>query len=270
VSIERLHGGTPTPPNRTRTEFAPPALRTLLRTTAMDRNGLKRGYRWVCDQLGVEPRDDWTPSYIEDSLRDVVKNATWVEVFDLLEQLTPASRREAERYEQRIEDVLGREGLAYTFTAGRFGDYQPAITQLHLDGVPSDALGVLTGPLSPAGEQYARALQALHARPSDRPGAVRESVNALEAAAKVLANLPKASFGDSLDALFRDRNGGHEKSLRSGLKSFYGYASQLPGARHGQHEKVNVSQAEATLIVNLMGSAIAYIVTEFTIPGGQH
>ncbi|WIA97027.1 hypothetical protein [Curtobacterium sp. MCBA15_004] len=264
MSIRDLHNAGATPPDRTRVEVAPPSLRTFLRDTAKERHGLKGGYRWVCDALGVEPRDDWTASYIEDSLREEVRSATWVQVFDLLEALTPAGHHDAEQYGRRLEELLSREGLAYTFIGGEFEAYDPAVAELNIDKLASETLGLLSGgALTPAGDQYGRALQALHARPADRPGAVRESVNALEAAAKILAQAPSASFGGALDVLFRDRNAPHEKALRSGLKSLYGYASTLPGARHGQHETVRISHAEAALVVNLMGSALAYIVSEF-------
>lgn len=263
MSIRDLHGTGATPPDRTRVEVAPPSLRTFLRNAAVEQYGLKGGYRWVCDTLGVEPRDDWTASYIEDSLREEVQSATWVQVFDLLEKLAPSRRSDVEQYGQRLEELLSREGLAYTFVSGEFEAYDPALAELGVDKLASETLGILRGALAPAGEQYGRALQALHGRPSDRPGAVRESVNALEAAAKILAQTPSASFGGALDELFRDRNAPHEKALRSGLKSLYGYASTLPGARHGQHENVRISHAEAALIVNLMGSSLAYIVSEF-------
>lgn len=263
MSIRDLHSAGATAPDRTRVEVAPPSLRTFLRNEAVEQRGLKGGYRWVCDTLGMEPRDDWTASYIEDSLREAVQSATWVQVFDLLEKLTPSRHYDAEGYGQRLEELLSREGLAYTFVGGEFEAYDPALAELGLDQVASETLGILSGALAPAGEQYGRALQALHGRPSDRPGAVRESVNALEAAMKILAQTPSASFGGALDELFRDRNAPHEKALRSGLKSLYGYASTLPGARHGQHENVRISHAEAALIVNLTGSTLAYVVSEF-------
>lgn len=264
VSIRDLHGTGAAPADRTRSEVAPPSLRTFLRNTATERYGLQGGYRWICDALGVEPRDDWTPSYIENSLREEVRSASWVQVFDLLEQLTPSGRHDAERYGQQLEELLSRENLAYTFVGGEFEAYDPAVAELNMDGLASETVGLLKGgALKPAGEQFERALKALHARPADRPGAVRESVNALEAAAKILAQTPSAAFGGALDVLFHDRNAPHEKALRSGLKSLYGYASTLPGARHGQHEEVRVSHAEAALIVNLMGSALAYLASEF-------
>ncbi|MFS2028964.1 MULTISPECIES: hypothetical protein [unclassified Curtobacterium] len=263
MSIRDLHKTAGITSDRTISEVAPPSLRTFLRNTAKERHGLKGGYRWVCDALGVEPRDDWTPSYIEDSLREEVQSATWVQVFDLLEKLTPSGRHDAEQYGRRLEELLSRERLAYTFVGGEFEAYDPALAELGLDQVASETLGVLSGALAPAGEQYGRALQALHGLPADRPGAVRESVNALEAAMKILAQTPSASFSGALDELFRDRNAPHEKALRSGLKSLYGYASTLPGARHGQHENVRISHAEAALIVNLMGSTLAFVVSEF-------
>lgn len=54
----------------------------------------------------------------------------------------------------------------------------------------------------------------------------------------------------------------HHKALAASLKSLYGYASSIPGARHGQHADVEVSFEETLLAVRMSGAAIAFLIGE--------
>lgn len=251
-------------PERSRREEAPPALRTFLREHLVEERGLLGAYRWACDQLGIEAEDIWSPSWAGPRLRSVIADADWLKIFDLIEAAAPDGIVSRQDYSDALNAVLAREGLAYEFSEGEVIAWNPAAAELGLDEVVDGAVSMLTGRLEPAGEQFKRAVTALQQKPYDGLGAVRESLNAVEATAKILADSrPAAGFKEAVTDLFSERKLGHERALVTGLTAMYGYASQVPGSRHGQHTTVEVSFAEASLSVNLMGSVIAYLVTEF-------
>ena len=93
---------------------------------------------------------------------------------------------------------------------------------------------------------------------------IRESTNALEAVGRIIAQNPKLQLGAAIDSIFGAGASAHHKALAASLKSLYGYASTVPGARHGEHEKVEVSYHEAAFTVRVGGAAIAYLVAEFS------
>ena len=230
----------------------------------MEDHGAVDGYRWACDHLGLEADSNvWGFAWAEPRLREAISDADWEQIYGLIEQLTPDSGMLRSDFGKRVNDTLAQEGLAYEFKNGKFYPFDPLASEVQVAEVPDNALAVLTGRLRPAGEQFERAIAALRGRPLNAVGAIGEATNAAEAVAKILSSMPNATFGPALDALFARRNSGHDKALTAGMKSLYGYSSQLPGARHGQHVTVDVSYAEAALTVNLMGSLILFLVSEF-------
>ena len=46
------------------------------------------------------------------------------------------------------------------------------------------------------------------------------------------------------------------------MKTLYGYSSTVPGARHGEHETVDIQFPEAAFVVRSAGAAIAMLIAE--------
>jgi hypothetical protein len=90
----------------------------------------------------------------------------------------------------------------------------------------------------------------------DLEKAVSESVGALEGVARIITG--QKDFGKAVDAALSGREGAG--ALGASLKALYGYASQLPGARHGRHSEPDVTIADARVVVRMAGSAIAYLI----------
>lgn len=239
-------------PPRDRYEQAPPPLRALLLELMQDRWGNRRSYNMLCSMVGLVP----DPNIIGDNTayREFVRLVNyieWFEVFDILERVGPAGLSDG-----AINDRFAMCGLAYEMTDGKIDLFDPEGDAHDLAALEYDAETLLDGRYSAVREQYAKGLAALHGRPADLEKAISESVGALEAVARIVAG--KKDFGPAVDVALADRPwmGG----MKATLKALYGYASDVPGARHGRHAESGVEFAEARFVVRMVGSAIVYLI----------
>jgi hypothetical protein len=175
----------------------------------------------------------------------------WFEVLDLLEEVSSGVD------DDEVNAVFARAGLAYEMLDGQIHLLDPEGDALEVSGAEHEAVSHLKDEYSAVRTQYQRALDALHGRPPDLERAVAEALNALEAVARVRSG--KKDFGKAIDAALDGRP--HAGALAATLKALYGWASQLPGARHGRHEEPDLTYEDAFLAVRLAGVAIVYLIT---------
>jgi hypothetical protein len=88
--------------------------------------------------------------------------------------------------------------------------------------------------------------------------AISEAVGALEAVARIRTG--NDNFDRAIAKIFKDRV--HAGALARSFVVLYGYASQLPGARHGRFEEPEVSFGEAQYVVRAVAVAIVFLVEE--------
>lgn len=245
-------------PTRTRTEEAPQRLRVLLRDVLVEDHGWVAGLQVLAEAAGESAGDIWSEDWAAPRLRALVEEVEWGIVYAMLENSAPQPLAGLESYDERVNDVLAREGIAYEMRDGLFGPFDPEGKELGLDlANPADEAG--EGFL-PVRRQYERSLHALASVPADPLTAVRESVNAMEATARILTGKLSSSFGDLIGGLLGPEP--HRKALAASMKSLYGYASTVPGARHGEHETVDLGFAEAAYAVRSAGATIAMLLAE--------
>jgi hypothetical protein len=234
-------------------------LRAFLRSALLKDLGLVGAYEALCDQAGLVPDGgvlSWGANDARPEVSRLVENLDWPDVYEVLENLAHGLAR-PERWASEVNDVLARCGLAYEMDEdGNIVLWDPEGEELGVAGDEQEALGVLDGSLRPARRQYERALDALHRRPSEPETAVSEAFGALEAMVHIVTG--EKDFGPAIDSVFPGSEG-WTKALAKSLKSLHGYASQLPGARHGRHKDPAAEIQEALYTVRACGAAIAYI-----------
>jgi hypothetical protein len=255
MSFSRRSGHRPPPPQRVVRDQAPDRLRLTLLEILVNNNSAVEAYRQVSRTLGQLPDPQiWGDSYARPRLEEMIRDAHWYEVFDLLEEAADGRDVDA------VNECLEACGLAYEMgNDSQIADWEPEARELQLQGVENDALTVLSGRFEPVRLQYERALTALTGRPSDPEVAVAEALNALEAVVTIVTG--KTQLAAGLDALYAG-SPPWTKALSSSLKSLHGYASQLPGARHGRHKHSDVEMEEARCVVRCAGAAIVMITSQ--------
>jgi hypothetical protein len=237
-------------------------VRQLLKDHLIEKFGPKGALTLVGTELDVDTSDYNSYEWVGRKLDDLISDLEWLSVYRLLEQASPTNAHELGSYVGQVNEVLARGRVAYEMKNGRLERLDKTGADLGVAGDERRALGFMAGRFQPARDQYLLAVQALDAIPVRPKDAVRESVNALEAVLKIITGRGDASLGDVVADLVRDQFNPWKMPLGAALRSLYGYASQVPGARHAQHIDAEVTTAEAALVVRMCGAAIVYFIDE--------
>lgn len=248
---------------RTREEVAPLRIRYELRNILVKELGAVGAHKKICEVMYLDDEgvfsSDWALPRIKENLEDM----DWFKVYDLIEDMAEGLHHsEAAKYEEALNTAFAEAGVVYELRDDLVERIDEAGESLGIRHDEDETLDILSGQFRPVREQYAKALQALHGRPGDPKAAIRESLNALEAVTRIITGKDKSQLGECLTAIYGQAAADHHKALAASLKSLYGYASSIPGARHGQHADVEVSFEEALLAVRMSGAAIAFLVAE--------
>jgi hypothetical protein len=229
-------------------------LRAFLLGLLQEEWGALQAYRRTCEIIGEVPDSSiWSDNWAVTSVQQNVDRLEWFEVFDLLEELAAAHTRDS------INEKLARCGLAYELIDESIWLLDAAGDALEISGAEYDAEPILSsGGFSPVLNQYKRALAAIHGRPADLEKAVSEALGALEAVAHIRTG--EKDFGKAIELMFSGRPGAG--ALKQSLKQLYGWASQLPGARHGRHAEPDLDIHDALYAVRVVGVTIAYVGSE--------
>lgn len=217
----------------------------------LDEWGALAAYHRMCEVLGEVPDPDvWSDQGATLHVDHKLGRLEWFEVLDLLEETASGVDDRA------VNEVFARSGLAYEMVDGTIHLFDPEGEAFQVASSEFEALSYLKEEFAAVRSQYQRALDSLHGRPADLERAVAEAVNALEAVARVVSG--KTDFGKAIDASLANRP--HAGALGAALKALYGWASQLPGARHGRHEEPDLTHEDAFLAIRMAGTAIAYLI----------
>jgi hypothetical protein len=182
-----------------------------------------------------------------DAIRTFFYRAEWWKVYNFLEFLISAFDHRPfvpERsFSERVSFFLEREKSGYRILQGQF----VAITdEVELAAV-SDAANLGTK-FSGAREHIRSAIALFSKKPSpDYRNNIKESISAVESAARVVTNSPKATLGDALKVM--DSKIAIHPAMREGMNKLYGYTSDQGGIRHALLDQSKIDEAEAKFMM---------------------
>ena len=154
-----------------------------------------------------------------------------------------------------LDQVLEKESCAYRFVGGLITEITTRTEVKAID----DAIA--TGSVE-VRQHLLKALGLLSDRKKpDYPNSVKESVSAIEAAARIKCGKKNATLADALK-LISGKTPLHPAFLKM-LQSLYGYAGDEGGVRHANKEgALPVLQPEAQLILVLAAACCTYLVAK--------
>lgn len=188
-------------------------------------------------KLPADERGDFNFNILE-SIRERFFAVHWNRVYDFLEFVVQPYVGLPTSLTQELNKVLQREGAGYTIIGGLVVD----ITSEQEVAMLQEALSDNSN--GPVAAHLQRALEFLTNRDNPDPrNSIKESISAVEAMAKIVADLPKATLADALKSL--EKKGKLHSALKDGFKSLYGYTNDADGIRHAMMDESNLTQADA-------------------------
>jgi hypothetical protein len=188
---------------------------------------------------------------IYDALRRIFFRFQWFEVYDFVEFVVLRVKNTVE-FESGINRALEAEMAAYRLLKGKVVEIT---NHTELNAI-DEALGQSDFP--GASQHLSRALELISDKQKPDPrNSIKESISAVESAAKSLTGITKATLDDAIKTL--EKQGRLHPSLKAGFSKLYGYTSDEGGIRHAMLEESNLTKADAIFFLVTCSAFINYL-----------
>ena len=189
---------------------------------------------------------------ILDAIRDYFFSCEWHEVYDFLEFVVRMYGKDKPRLADFLNKILERELAGYKFIDELIVDITDAQeSELLAEALSDTRFGPVTAHLE-------RSLQLLADRKQpDYRNSIKESISAVEAMARIVAEAPKATLGEALKVL--EKRGRLHPALKDGFSKLYGYTNDDDGIRHAMLDEPNIDQSDAKYFLLSCTSFINYL-----------
>jgi hypothetical protein len=184
-------------------------------------------------------------------MRDSFFRSEWNEAYDFIE-FTLSQFPYHKLLEDKINTALESESSGYRVVGQRIVEIT---NQGELQTI-DDALNQKE--FSAAAKHLHRALELISdKRNADPRNSIKESISAVESAAKEITKLPKATLEDAIKTL--ERNGELHACLKAGFSKLYAYTSDKGGIRHAMLDEPNLTKADAFFFLVTCSAFINYL-----------
>ncbi len=210
-----------------------------------------RHLRWPADEIP----NIWSKLF--SLLKDYYFACEWYKVYDFLEFLAPQAdsitETNTEKFAQCCNRTLEEEHSAFRFV----GPYIAPITnEIEVKEIEK----ALSTPYDVVRVQIRSAVEKLSEKPKpDLRNCIKESISAVETAARLAANDPKGTLGKLLPILKEEIN--LHPAQVEGFKKLYGYTSDdESGIRHGMMDKDDLTVDDARYMLVICSAFANYLL----------
>ncbi|MES2182231.1 MAG: hypothetical protein V4493_09045 [Pseudomonadota bacterium] len=176
----------------------------------------------------------------------------WNEAYDFLEFVLSYYEKRQPRLITFINNILERELSAYRFISGHLTDITNTQELDMLEAALTDSrFSGVTAHLQRGFELYSN---------RDNPdyrNSIKESISAVEAIVRIVADDPKATLGDALKSIEKRKL--LHTSLKEGFMKLYGYTSDAGGIRHAMLDESNINADDARYFLLSCTSFVNYL-----------
>lgn len=158
------------------------------------------------------------------------------------------------RYQDSVNQLLQRENSGFRFVGGVIS---PIISSEEVTEV--EVAIQKSGVFSPVSAHIKAAVALLSDRAQpDFRNAIKESISAVEATAKLVTTNPKATLGDALKAL--EAQTSLHSALKEGFSKLYGWSSDGDGIRHAMMLETKIGMPEARYMLVTCSAFANYLI----------
>jgi hypothetical protein len=190
-----------------------------------------------------------------DRIREQFFKDEWHFVYDFLE-FCMRFRYAGEKLAWLVSRVLEQELAAYCIVDGQFVQITDALEISALETALASNGNIFAG----ATRHISTALAMLSNRNSpDYRNCIKESISAVEAAAKIVSGKEKADLKEALAIL--EKSGKLHGALQKSYTFLYAYTSDAQGIRHALMDEPNLTAADAKYFLLVCTSFVNYLKT---------
>jgi len=198
-----------------------------------------------------------TDTFIANELK-FFQNADWFEVLDIVEFICGQLEEEYKAgFISAVNLVLEREKSAFRFIGGVLAPLssETDIDEINLAISQNDKFKSVSA-------HIAAALSLFSAKPTaDYRNSIKESISAVEAAARLIAQSPTATLGDAIKKI--DAKHSLHSAFKDGILKIYGYTNDKGGIRHSLTEETNVDEADARFMLVFCSAFANYLISRY-------
>lgn len=170
------------------------------------------------------------------------KEEEWFRVYELIEFLS-AYARDEDKFHSSLNEILERELSAYRLISRTFVPItnMDEIIELEQAMVQNDRF-------APVSTHIRSALELFGKKPQpDYRNSIKESISAVEAAAKIITGLERATLDEALTRVSKTHP--IHGAFRDGVRKLYGYTSDEGGIRHALINETHIDDADARFML---------------------
>jgi hypothetical protein len=178
-----------------------------------------------------QPTEAYDPQRLAYLVRAAIFEGEWHEVYDLLEFIAS----ETPEYYQALVDVLNAvlemNRAGYRIVAGEVVEITDEAELQSIREAAAQPAGSL------ARQHIEKAVRLFADRNNPQhANSIKESISAVEAAARDMSGKSSATLGDALDLIAKQPNASVHPALLRGWKGIYGFTSDSGGIRHADYQ----------------------------------
>lgn len=184
-------------------------------------------------------------------LRRIFFRFSWYEVYDFVEFVV-SYVSDTGNFESAISRAFDSEMAGYRLVGGKIVEIT---SPTELDAIDA---ALVQSDFPGASQHLKRALELVSDKQNPDPrNSIKESISAVESAAKSIARTPKATLEDAIRVL--EKRGSLHPSLKAGLSKLYGYTSDEGGIRHAMLEESDLTKTDALFFLVTCSAFINYL-----------
>ena len=192
---------------------------------------------------------------------ELYEKLSWNKVYDFIEFLanncpTRPSSKDAQSFMKECNIILEEEVSGYRFVSKLI---VPLTSKVEITEIEE----VINSPLNTVKDHFSAALKLFSDKPNpDYRNSIKESISAVESICQIITGNSKATLGDALDAIDKQKKITLPASLRLAFDKLYGYASSSDGIRHALSGESNIKHEDARFMLVSCSAFVNYLISK--------